>query len=52
MSGAGCVSRNTAVTSAYTLTPGDGEVFEIPLDAYIGSSKAEAGGGLQLLRLP
>ncbi len=44
--------RGLAVTSAFTLTPGDGEVTEIALEGFIGSSKAEAGGGLQLLRLP
>jgi hypothetical protein len=45
-------SRGLAVTSAFTLTPGDGEVTEIALEGYIGSARPEAGGGLQLLRLP
>ncbi|MCH7739838.1 MAG: hypothetical protein IIC93_06805 [Chloroflexi bacterium] len=44
--------RGLAVTSAFILTPGDGEVTEIALEGFIGSSKADAGGGLQLLRLP
>ncbi len=44
--------RGLAVTSAFTLRPGDGGVTEIALEGFIGSSKADAGGGLQLLRLP
>ena len=44
--------RGLAVTSAFTLTPGDGEITEIALEGFIASSQADAGGGLQLLRLP
>ena len=44
--------RGLGITSLSTFDLSTGEVNEIPIDQFIGSARAEAGGGIQLLRLP
>lgn len=44
--------RGLGITSLSTFDLSTGEVNEIPIDQFIGSARAEAGGGIQVLRLP
>ena len=44
--------RGLAVTSAFVIDTATGEAEVIPINTFIASSRAQAGGGLQLLTLP
>ena len=44
--------RGLGITSLSTFDLSTGVVNEFPIDEFIGSARAEAGGGIQLLRLP
>ena len=44
--------RGLAVTQIFTFDPATGESEEIVTDQHIPSAQSEAGGGLQMLRLP
>ena len=44
--------RGLAVTSAFVIDTATGEAEVIPINTFIASSNAQAGGGLQLLTLP
>jgi hypothetical protein len=44
--------QGLGITSLFTFDLSTGEVDTVPIDQFIGSARAEAGGGIQVLPLP